>query len=139
MLFIPKLSKYKKYQKGVIPNKLKNNCNLNFKINSSLKLVAITFGNLTVKQLTAVRFLIKKFIKKKGILKFIIFPQRSVSKKPSEIRMGKGKGNFSHWTANIKKGNVICEIFYKPEYKRRICKILKRAQIRLPILTTVIL
>lgn len=139
MLFIPKLSKYKKYQKGVIPNKLKNNCNLNFKTKSSLKLVATTFGNLTVKQLTAVRFLIKKFIKKKGILKFTIFPQRSVSKKPSEIRMGKGKGNFSHWTANIKKGSVICEIFYKSEYKRRICRILKRAQIRLPILTTIIL
>ena len=51
--------------------------------------------------------------------------------------MGKGKGNFSHWSAKIKKGTTICEILYKKKYIRSILKILKRAQIRLPIKTLI--
>ena len=137
MLFSPNNSKFKKYQKGSITNKLQNNFNLNKFSNNFIKLISNEFGDLTVKQLTSIRFLIKKFIKKKGLVKFSVFPQRFISKKPLEIRMGKGKGNFSHWSAKVKQGTVICEILYKKRYLRSILKVLKRAQIRLPLKTLI--
>jgi large subunit ribosomal protein L16 len=137
MLFTPKRSKYKKYQKGSLPNKLKNNSLLNYQSVKSSKLISTHFGNISTQQLIAIRFLIKKYLKKKAFIKFNIFPQRAVSKKPSEIRMGKGKGNFSHWSVNLKMGVIICEIFYKSNLRRQIFKILKRAQIRLSLMTCI--
>jgi large subunit ribosomal protein L16 len=137
MLFTPKSSKYKKSQKGSLPNKLKNNYTLSDWAIKSTRLIAVSFGNISAQQLSAVRFLIKKYLKKKAFIKFSVFPQRAVSKKPSEIRMGKGKGNFSHWSANVKVGTVICEIFYKLKLKRRVFKVLKRAQIRFSLATRI--
>lgn len=137
MLFTPKSMKFKKLQKGSFSNKLKNKWNLNIKTLTSIKLVSCSHGRLNVKQLTAIRFLIRKSIKKRGFIRFNVFPQKSISKKPSEIRMGKGKGNFFCWVADIKTGIIVCEIFVKSNFKRKILKLLKRAQIRLPIKTKI--
>jgi large subunit ribosomal protein L16 len=141
MIFTPKTSKFKKYQKGLFPRKLKNNwCWLNeTNVNMCfIRLISISHGFLNLKQLTSFRFLIKKFLKKKGFLYFYVFPQKAMTKKPSEIRMGKGKGSFSYWCASIKVGIVICKIFCKLKYKRRLFKMLSRAQIRLPIKTKIL-
>jgi large subunit ribosomal protein L16 len=137
MLFTPKISQIKRSQKGKLPSSLKLHWNFYDKSSVSLKLVSNSFGNLTTKHLITIRFLIRKFIKKKGILKFHVFPQKSITSKPSEIRMGKGKGSFSHWSTNIYTGNTICEIFFKKKFKRNIESVLKRVQIRLPISTKI--
>jgi len=137
MLFSPKSFKYKKHQKGSFSNKLSNLWLLKKKTNNCIKLISASHGRITTKQLIAVRFLIRKFIKKKGFLIFRIFPQKPVSKKSAGIRMGKGKGSFDFWAADIKAGVVICEILYKIVYKRRIIKILKRASLRLPLKTKI--
>jgi len=137
MLFTPKKSKFKKYQKGSIPNRIKNYYGFKIYLKKAIKLISRSHGNLSAKQLISARFLIKKVLKKKGLVRFLIFPQKFISKKPSEIRMGKGKGNLSHWSASVKRGSTICEIFLKKKFKNFIVKILKRVQIRLSINTKI--
>jgi len=139
MLFIPKKYKYKKLQKGSLFNKINVNINLKTNFVFSIKLIAKSFGVLNNKQLSTVRFILKKAIKKKGYLRFNIFPQQSVTKKPLEVRMGKGKGSVDHWISKIKVGTLICQIFYKKKIKVDICKSLKQIQIRLPFKTSIIL
>lgn len=138
MMFSPKKFKYKKFQKGSVPNKIKklNSFEYYHKF-SSLKLIVLEFGTLSTKQLVAIRFLIKKFVKKKGFLRFRVFPSHGISKKPLEIRMGKGKGNFSHWVTKLQKGSVICEIFYKKKYKLLLVRGLKKVRLKIPLNTIV--
>lgn len=137
-MFTPKKFKYKKFQKGSVPNKIKKffsfQCNHKF---PSLKLIAVEFGALSTKQLVAIRFLIKKFIKKKGFLRFKCFPSHGISKKPLEIRMGKGKGNFSYWITKLQKGSVICEIYYKRTHKLALLRGLKRVRLKIPLKTII--
>jgi len=137
MLFCPKSSKFKKFQKGRLSNRIIQNINLKERKKNCIKLLSMEHGRITSKQFTAFRFLVKKNIKKRGLLNFVSFPQISVSKKPLEIRMGKGKGAFSHWSSKMKKGSVICYIFCKNQNKKKILRNTKKAQIRLPILTKV--
>jgi large subunit ribosomal protein L16 len=138
MIFTPRKFKYKKCQKGSLPNKIKSFYSFQY-CNKfpCLKLISLEFGILSTKQLTAIRFLIKKFTKKKGFLRFKIFPSHGVTKKPLEIRMGKGKGNFSHWVNKLQKGTVICEIFYKKKNKVLLIRGLKKIKMKIPINTTV--
>lgn len=137
MLFTPKISKYKKHQKRISFNKINSNLNIFQFYKRSIKVVFIEFGSVSVSQLIAIRFLIKKSIKKIGLLKFNIFPARAISKKPAEIRMGKGKGNFSYWSCDFKAGVLLCEIFCKKKYFRRLFKLLKRVQVRIPVKTKI--
>ena len=93
MLFIPKKTKFKKKQKGKRLNTITNITSL-FKFNfGNIGLKAIECGHLTSKQINAIKQTINKIIKKKGKLKINIFPNTPISKKPLEVRMGKGKGN----------------------------------------------
>ena len=139
MLFCPNKFKHKKHQKGSLPNKNSNNILLQQRFNNSIKLVSTSYGTLTSKHLTTIKFLLKKKTKKKkSLIKFKIFPQKSITKKPLEIRMGKGKGAFSHWAATVKKGTIICEIFLKLKFYRSIKRALKLVKIRLPIKTIII-
>jgi large subunit ribosomal protein L16 len=140
MLLIPRKTKYKKHHKGRNLNKINNNIslhnltNLNF-LNLSLK--AITFGKLNSNQCIAIKQSINKIIKKKGRLKFYIFPQVAVSKKPLEVRMGKGKGPVDHWISKINSGTVLLEI----EISNLLLgiKALKAAQYRFPFSTKILI
>jgi large subunit ribosomal protein L16 len=134
-LFNPKFSKFKKYQKGKLTNKVFKNIDLKIRTKTCIKLISLKHGAITSKQFTAIRFLIKKNIKKKGRLNIKIFPQIAITKKPLEIRMGKGKGGFFTWISKVKKGIAIFEIFCKQSLKKKFLKHLKKAQIRLPIKT----
>jgi large subunit ribosomal protein L16 len=133
MLFTPKKYKYKKSQKGSLNNKLKLISNTKTFSNKLLKIVFLEFGCLTTKQLIAIRFLIKKSIKKKGFVRFCVFPQKAISKKPLEIRMGKGKGNVSHWAAKIAAGSVLCKVVYKQKFELILLKHLNRVKIKIPL------
>jgi large subunit ribosomal protein L16 len=133
MLFTPKKYKYKKNQKGSLNNTCKTTVNFNAFTPTLLKLVFTEFGSITTKQLIAIRFMIKKYIKKKGFVRFCIFPQKAISKKPLEIRMGKGKGNISHWAAKVNVGSVLCKIIYKKKFEQNLIKSLNRVKIKIPL------
>lgn len=134
-MFIPKKSKYKKQQKGKSFNKIVSPILLNNIQTGSLSLRALEFGRLTSKQVEAVYKIISKTLKKTGRLVLKVFPQTPISKKPIEIRMGKGKGNVDHWISKIKSGSVICEI--EVSSKLRGLKALQLAQIRIPFKTKI--
>jgi len=131
MLLSPRDFKYKKRQKGKKFNKLDNIItfqNINF---NTIKLVSLSSSRLKSKQINSIFMLLNKSLKKTGLIKLKIFPHYPISKKPLEVRMGKGKGNVDHWAFNIKVGFTLCEINTK--FYIKAIKALKLAQIRLPI------
>jgi len=96
MYFIPSKSKYKKQQKGKsICCIYKNNNFFRLKF-GSIALKATSFGRLTSKEIKTIKYCINKVIKKRGRLVLNIYPQTPITKKPLEIRMGKGKGSVNH-------------------------------------------
>jgi large subunit ribosomal protein L16 len=138
MLLNPRNFKYKKQQKGkplnaVIGRLTPGLSQLKF---GSIGLKAIAPGRLTAQQINAVRQCINKRIKKLGRLKVNIFPHTPISKKPIEVRMGKGKGNVDHWVFKVKSGCILYEI--ETPFKSVALKALKNGQTRLPIKTKII-
>lgn len=107
MLNGPKQIKFKKTKKG----KLKN---LEFKSNSlifgTIGLKASESGIIKYNQIEAARQAITRKIKRKGKVWIRIFPDLPITSKPTGIRMGKGKGQLSHWGARVRGGNVLFEL-----------------------------
>lgn len=132
-MFIPKNYKFRKQQKGKNFSKIKSKFYKRSTNNVYLK--AIDFGRLKSCQLKALKLTLGKKLKKKGRLVFKIFPHTPITKKPLEVRMGKGKGPFDHWIAKIKPGTTICYI--ETNYKVLAKKGLEYAKVRLPIKTKV--
>ena len=135
MLFIPKSKKFKKFQKGSLQNRITKTGSL-FQLKGCAGLRAVFSGRLTSKQLVSIRKIINKTIKKAGQLNMNLFPHLPVSKKPKEIRMGKGKGSVDRWVSKILAGSLLCEV-YAPSLPLALTA-LKSAQIRLPIKTRVV-
>jgi|TARA_A100001035_G_scaffold14739_1_gene10165 large subunit ribosomal protein L16 len=137
MLLSPRNFKYRKQQKGKSINRIsvksKNTKNLIF---GEIGLKSIESGRLTAKQMQSVRQVINKKIKKIGRLKINVFPHTPVSKKPVEVRMGKGKGNVDHHIFKVKAGMIIYEI--ETKFASISIKALKLAQRRLPFKTKII-
>jgi large subunit ribosomal protein L16 len=138
MLLSPRNFKYKKQQKGKSFNKITGSLTsgltkLKF---GSVGLRALTAGRLTAKQINAVRQSINKRIKKLGRLKVNIFPHTPISKKPIEVRMGKGKGNVDHYVFKVKAGFILYEV--ETSFISIAIKALKGGQIRLPLKTKII-
>jgi large subunit ribosomal protein L16 len=107
MLTGPKQTKYKKARKG----RLKK---LEFKSNKlsfgNVGLKAVESGLINTKQIEAARKAIVRKIKRKGKIWIKIFPDISITSKPTGIRMGKGKGQFSHWAARVRGGTTLFEV-----------------------------
>ena len=107
MLLQPRKTKYRKIRKG----RLKR---LNFKSNSlkfgTVGLKSVESGFISVKQLEAARQAISRRIKRNGKLWLRIHPTLSVTSKPLEVRMGKGKGNVEYWSTRVKGGTVLFEL-----------------------------
>jgi len=106
-MLIPKKVKYRKQQKGRMRGKAYRGCNLNF---GDFAIQAIDCGRLTSRQLEAGRIAISRCIKRGGKLWIRVFPDKPITKKPLETRMGKGKGNPEEWVAVIKPGRIIYEM-----------------------------
>lgn len=135
MLFIPKQKKFKKSQKGRLLNKI-SKAESFLKLNKLIGLKALETGRLNSKQLISAKQAINKLIKKTGKIIVPVFPHHPISKKPKEIRMGKGKGSVDHWICKITAGTILFEI--KTKYSLLCLKALKSAQIRLPLKTKII-
>ncbi len=137
MLLSPRRFKYRKQQKGRSVNRVsvnsKENNNLLF---GSIGLKSLESGRLTAKQIQSVKQVINKKIKKIGRLKVNVFPQVPISKKPVEVRMGKGKGNVDHWVFRVKAGVVLYEI--ETTSLLNSIKALELSQRRLPLKTKII-
>jgi large subunit ribosomal protein L16 len=88
---------------------------------------------LTAQQIEAMRITISRKLGKVGKLYLRVFPDKPVTKKPAETRMGKGKGNPEKWAFVVKRERIICEISGLPEVEAR--KALKSAAYKLPMKT----
>ena len=137
MLLSPRRFKFRKQQKGKSVNRIAVNSKDNKKLLfGSIGLRSIESGRLTAKQMQSVKQVINKKIKKIGRLKVNVFPQVPVSKKPVEVRMGKGKGNVDHWVFKVKAGVILYEI--ETAFIPNSIKALELSQRRLPFKTKII-
>lgn len=103
----PKRTKYRKAHKGRIHGVAKGGTQLNF---GSHGLKAQEPMRVTARQIEAARRAITRHMKRAGRVWIRIFPDVPVSKKPTEVRMGKGKGSPEYWVARVKPGRVMFEI-----------------------------
>ena len=103
----PKRTKYRKAQKGRIHGNAKGGSSLNF---GSYGLKAITAERVTSRQIEAARRAITRHMKRAGKVWIRIFPDVPVSKKPAEVRMGKGKGANEFWACRVKPGRIMFEV-----------------------------
>lgn len=97
-------------------------------------LKATTRGRITARQIEAARRTITRKVKRGGKLWIRIFPDKPISKKPLEVRMGGGKGNVEYWVSQIQPGRVLYEIEGVPEELAREAFTLAAA--KLPVKTT---
>ena len=103
----PKRTKYRKRHKGRIHGDAKGGFNLNF---GSYGLKATEPERITARQIESARRAITRHMKRQGRVWIRIFPDVPVSKKPTEVRMGKGKGSVEYWAAKVKPGRIMFEI-----------------------------
>lgn len=103
----PKKTKFRKAFKGRIHGKAKGGTELNF---GAFGLKALEPGRITARQIEAARRAISRHMKRAGRVWIRVFPDVPVSKKPTEVRMGKGKGSPEFWVARVKPGRIMFEI-----------------------------
>lgn len=103
----PKKVKYRKSQKGRMKGAAYTGCNLNF---GEFGLQAIDCGRISSKQIEAARIAMTRHVKRGGKIWIRLFPDKPYTKKPAEVRMGKGKGAPEGWVAVIKPGRVLYEM-----------------------------
>ena len=103
----PKRTKFRKQQKGRIRGVAKGGADLNF---GSWGLKASQPERVTARQIEAARRAMTRHMKRQGRVWIRIFPDVPVTSKPTEVRMGKGKGSVDFWAANVKPGRVMFEI-----------------------------
>ncbi len=103
----PKKVKHRKQQKGRIRGTASRGCNLSF---GDYGLQSTSFGRISARQIEAARIAVNRVAKRGGKLWIRIFPSKSISKKPAEVRMGKGKGSPEEWVAVVKRGTMLYEM-----------------------------
>jgi large subunit ribosomal protein L16 len=103
----PKRVKWRKQQKGKMRGKADRGGNLFF---GQFGLQATECGRITSKQIEASRVAMTRYVKRGGKIWIRIFPDKPLTKKPAETRMGSGKGNVEEWCAVIKPGRIIFEM-----------------------------
>ncbi len=103
----PKKMKFRKVHKGRIKGAAQRGAHLSF---GDYGLQAIEKGKISARQIEAARIAMTRHIKRGGQVWIKIFPDKPVTKKPAEVRMGKGKGAVDHYTAPVKVGRILYEI-----------------------------
>ena len=129
-MLMPKKVKYRKQQRGRMKGKAYRGCEVNF---GQYGLQALEVGYVTDRQIEAARISMTRKIKRAGRVWIRIFPDKPVTKKPAETRMGKGKGGPDHWVCVVKPGRVMYEMEGVPEELAR--EAFRVAAHKLPIKT----
>jgi len=130
MPVMPKRTKYRKMQKGRNRGKATRGNVVN---EGEYGLQAIEAGLVTANQIESARIAMTRYIKRGGKVWIKLFPNKPISKKPAETRMGKGKGATEYWVAVVKPGRVMFEIAGVPEETAR--EALRLASHKLPVKT----
>lgn len=127
----PKNTKFRKQQKGRLRGLAHRGSKVSF---GQYALKATTGGRITARQIEAARRAITRFVKRGAKVWIRIFPDKPITKKPLEVRQGKGKGNVEYWVAQIKPGTVLYEMEGVPEDQAR--EAMRLAAAKLPVRTT---
>ena len=130
MVLMPKRTKHRKVQKGQMAGFSKGG---NFVHFGEFGVQAIERGWVTNKQIEACRVTITRFFQRRGKVWIRIFPDKPITKKPAEVRMGKGKGNVEEWVAVVRPGKILFEVGNVP--KDQAQDALRRAAAKLGIKT----
>ncbi|MEC9381586.1 MAG: 50S ribosomal protein L16 [Thermodesulfobacteriota bacterium] len=129
----PKKSKYRKQQKGKIKGIATKGNKVSF---GEFGLQSLDFARITGRQIESARIAITRKVKRGAKLWIRIFPHKPVTKKPAEVRMGKGKGDIDRYVAPIKKGTMLYEIAGVDEELAK--EALRLASNKLPVKTRVV-
>jgi len=132
-MLLPKRVKYRKQQRGRMKGKELRGVEVSF---GDFGLQALEPCWMTQRQIEAARRAVVHFAKRRGKLWIRIFPDKPVTQKPAETRMGKGKGAVDHWVAVVKPGRIILEVGGMEHDVAR--EALRLAAHKLPIKTQVI-
>ena len=127
MPLMPKRSKFRKMQKGRNRGKATRGNTVTY---GEYGLQALEAGWIKSNQIEAARIAMTRFIKRGGNVWIKIFPDKPITKKPAETRMGSGKGSLEYWVAVVKPGRVMFEIAGVPEETAR--EALRLAMNKLP-------
>ena len=103
----PKRTKYRKQQKGRNRGIAYKGSEISF---GSYGLKSLELGRLTSRQIESARIAMTRHMKREGVVWIRIFPDKPVTKKPQEVRMGKGKGAHDHWVALVQPGRIMFEL-----------------------------
>jgi len=129
----PKRVKYRNKQRGRRRGIATGGSSVNF---GDFGLKAVEPAWITSRQIEAARRVITRYVRKGGRLWIRIFPDKSVTARAAETRMGKGKGTVDHWVAVVKPGRVMFELAGVPEDQAK--EALKLAAAKLPIATRIV-
>ncbi|MFZ9701212.1 MAG: 50S ribosomal protein L16 [Flavobacteriales bacterium] len=103
----PKRTKYRKVQKGRMKGIAQRGHTISF---GSFGLKSLDTVWMTSRQIEAARVALNRYMKREGQVWIRVFPDKPITKKPAEVRMGKGKGNPEYWAAVVKPGHILFEI-----------------------------
>jgi len=129
-MLMPKKVKYRKRHKGRMGGTAFRGGTLDF---GSFGLQALECGRISNRQIEAARIAMTRYVKRGGKIWLRIFPDKPVSKKPAETRMGKGKGGPEYWVAVVRQGRMLYEMEGVPEEIAK--EAFRLAQHKLPIAT----
>ena len=127
----PKKTKFRKTHKGRNRGLAQSGNKVSF---GEFGLKAVGRGRITARQIEAARRAMSRYIKRGGKIWIRIFPDKPITKKPIEVRMGKGKGNVEYWVSQIQPGLMLYEMEGVSEEDARAA--FKLAAAKLPIATT---
>ena len=130
----PKRTKFRRVQKGRNRGLAQRGATLAF---GSFALKTLEPGWITSRQIEASRIAVTRYMKREGKVWIRIFPDKPITKKPQEVRMGKGKGAVDHWVAQVKPGRIMFELDGVPF--EVAAEALRLAAQKLPLLTTVVI
>lgn len=106
-MLMPKRTKFRKQQKGQFAGLSKGATFVDF---GEFGMQTLERGWITSRQIEACRVAINRYLKRKGKVWIRVFPDKSVTKKPAETRMGKGKGAPDHWVVVVRPGRILFEV-----------------------------
>jgi large subunit ribosomal protein L16 len=136
----PRRTKFRKLQRGSFSESPSRQTNLLY---GNMALKTLQFGEITARQIESARRAMVRKYQRKGRLWIRIFPDTSITAKPAEVRMGKGKGSPQYWVAKVRPGQILFELALPLDSKGKTNEGLSREVLRygagkLPVQTSII-
>lgn len=130
MVLMPKRVKYRKSQRGKMRGIATRGADISY---GEFGLKSLENGWLKNNQIEAVRIILARQLRRGGRMWIRAFPDKSVTKKPAEVRMGKGKGDLAYWVCVVRRGKILFELGGVPEEFAKHC--FRLAAYKLPLRT----